>query len=376
MIDMGPLQGILQGLQSGAALGQMLRRTAMEDEAMKRDKIRFANEQEFDDLRKQTLLGKYARPVAGGMVSEDLPTPDASVDFSSGTPETRVGMKPARGSLVRKADPSRTVKFKTSQGRELTGELYSPDEQFARQLEQTKASGHQMEAMKLEGLRTLQGMGESPGAIAKAGQAAAENRFKAGQTAAAERQRKAQEFSQQQARDARAFSEGSQERGFGQAKEMQATGFANAKSLHTTEAAREATREAKARENDIKTARSVYTKQVTDGQRAIDAFKIEKSRVAGDVAKYEAELKVNTPDLFGRIGEKRKAALIGLDKAKSRQQEIVAQQKEIQSRMEEAQRQKDALGATTADDLYESLMPQRTQSTPAGSPTGAAHRSH
>jgi len=126
-----PISHVISGMMQGAQLGQMLRHQAMQNEIMDRQRIQLAREQEMEDVRNQMLISQHTRPIEAGMVSEDLPTPSLQQTADPGNPS--LSMTPTRGSLRRKADPSRTVKVKTRDGQTIMGELYSPEEQMQRQ---------------------------------------------------------------------------------------------------------------------------------------------------------------------------------------------------------------------------------------------------
>lgn len=117
-----PIGNVLNGLMRGAALGQMIRRSAMEREQMERIKARDERGAQMEDLRATDLLTRMGRPVTAGVVEETVKTGVGSLPSSIQIDQP----------LVRKADASRTVKYKTRDGRTIESELLTPAEQKQR----------------------------------------------------------------------------------------------------------------------------------------------------------------------------------------------------------------------------------------------------
>lgn len=114
-----PINPVLSGLMRGAALGQMIRRNAMERELMERQRVRDEREAQMEDLRATDLLTRMGRPIIGGAVEETMKTGVDSLPSSIKIDQP----------LIRKADASRTVKYKTRDGRTIESELLTPAEQ-------------------------------------------------------------------------------------------------------------------------------------------------------------------------------------------------------------------------------------------------------
>ena len=185
---------IVSGLLNGYALAQRIRQAALEQQVMERQKAAAEQESQMRDLQTRMMLNQNGRPVSpAGTVEEDTITPPNI----GGIPEDTLNagaFKP-----VRKAEPGRTVRYKSPSGEIITTELYSPEEQAAKamqsRLAESKALGSVdvwKEAEKAKALRELNqyhvpGYGDVskeviPFLIAKEAQKAAEDRAAADRT--------------------------------------------------------------------------------------------------------------------------------------------------------------------------------------------------
>ncbi|HNY39491.1 MAG TPA: hypothetical protein PKJ41_03820 [Bryobacteraceae bacterium] len=123
-----PINPVLSGLLNGYAVGNMLRRSAMEKDQYERAKLRQDWADQAEDASIQSRLLAAGRPVEGGTVAEQMLAPRIE-----GAPES---LQSGPTTIYRKPDSSRMVKYKTRDGRQLEYELYTPDEQFSRRLKE------------------------------------------------------------------------------------------------------------------------------------------------------------------------------------------------------------------------------------------------
>jgi len=179
---------IVSGLLNGYALAQRIRQSALEQQAMERQKAAAEQESQMRDIQTRMMLNQNGRPVSpAGTVEEDTITPPNI----GGIPEETLNagaFKP-----VRKAEPGRTVRYKAPNGETITSELYSPEEQAQRDMQariaQAKSLGQVdvwKEAEKAKALQELNryhipGVGDVPREVipfltAQEAQKAAENR--------------------------------------------------------------------------------------------------------------------------------------------------------------------------------------------------------
>lgn len=161
----------INSMMRAAALAQMIRRSAMEEEAANRAMVREQREQQLQDIDTRMKFNTMGRPVRGGMVEEILAPPAVE----GITPEVAAG---AAMPVGRKVDPSRHVKYRTAAGETLEAELYTPEEQIRRRFSAEAAEEEYKQRMRVNAdvakIAALRDIGESPGAIADRNRAAAE----------------------------------------------------------------------------------------------------------------------------------------------------------------------------------------------------------
>lgn len=146
-----PVNDIIGGMMQGAALGNMLRQAAIQQDEVKRRQIEFAQDQELEDYRRRDLIGKYTRPVDGGMVSEERDASMPVFDYQNpGKPKFEM----RKTTLKRPVDKSRLAKFKLSDGTEISGEMLTPEEQrkreFTQSIEEAREKGRLASLLQTE----------------------------------------------------------------------------------------------------------------------------------------------------------------------------------------------------------------------------------
>lgn len=161
METFSPINSMLRA----AALANMIRRSAMEDELMRREEIRAGNEDELNAMRFQ----QAGRPVTGGLV-EDVYAPPAPAGLSPGQSAVSTFATP----ITRAAKGTKT--YKKLSGETVEIEPYTPEELFSRDLNIKAAEAEIMNRIavgrKIAETRGLQSIGESPSQVAGARRAA------------------------------------------------------------------------------------------------------------------------------------------------------------------------------------------------------------
>lgn len=149
---MQTINPVLQGLLQGVSVGNMIRQSALQQEAAEREKMRFQHERQVNDLQTRMMLAKSTRPVlAGGMVQEnvtaDLPELDPE---NPGTPR----MRKQRTTVVRPVDKTRRVQWKSPiSGDVIEGELLSQDDQVEQELQRLRLMGEVQNSNVLDQIR-------------------------------------------------------------------------------------------------------------------------------------------------------------------------------------------------------------------------------
>lgn len=148
---MQTINPVLQGIMQGVSVGNMIRQSALQQEAAEREKLRFEHERQVRDLQTRMTLGSATRPVvAGGMVREEL---DASLpEFDPANPGTPK-MRKQRTGVMRPVDRARLVRYKTADGETIEGELMSPEDQAQRQIAQAAALAEVRNTAALDQIR-------------------------------------------------------------------------------------------------------------------------------------------------------------------------------------------------------------------------------
>lgn len=137
---MQTINPVLQGLMQGISVGNMIRQSALQQEAADREKMRFEHERQVNDLQTRMTLAKATRPIlAGGLVHEnvtaDLPEFDPD---SPGAPR----MRKQSTTVVRPVDKSRQVRWKSPvSGDVVEGELLSQDDQVEQEMRRLRLMG-------------------------------------------------------------------------------------------------------------------------------------------------------------------------------------------------------------------------------------------
>lgn len=148
---MQTINPVLQGLLQGVSVGNMIRQSALQQEAAEREKMRFQHEQQVRDLQTRMTLGSATRPVvAGGMVREEL---DAALpEFDPANPGTPK-MRRQRTAVMRPVDRARLVRYKSPDGETIEGELLSPEDQVQRKLSEAAAIAEMRNTAALDQIR-------------------------------------------------------------------------------------------------------------------------------------------------------------------------------------------------------------------------------
>jgi hypothetical protein len=124
-----PLQDLIAGTLQGHEVANLIRRTAMEQEAMTRAAFEQDRNNQIEDISIQQKLLQAGRPIEGGAVREQ-----GSLGSIAGPigDKARAAMPTGENQsyeFLRKPDSSRSVKHKTMDGRTLEYELKTPEEQ-------------------------------------------------------------------------------------------------------------------------------------------------------------------------------------------------------------------------------------------------------
>lgn len=144
-----PINNVIRGMMQGAAIGQMLRRAAVEREALARQKMLDRQNQQVADAEMQIRLGQATRPIQNGMVEGEGPTFDAPKEVGGFLP----GVRPAKGP----ADPARTIRYETGDGRLLQGEVLTPAEQAGRGMQARLQLERALEDMRIDEVKRKHG---------------------------------------------------------------------------------------------------------------------------------------------------------------------------------------------------------------------------
>ena len=128
-----PLSGLIEGLLQGHNLGLQIRNQQMQEQAFKTRQAMDQRQMSVQDIMDRQMLEQNARPVDNGTVTAPGTLDTASSSYAvpgalPGLPDTQASV-PGYGNVVRKADPSRTVAYKDSQGNQRQYELLTPQEQ-------------------------------------------------------------------------------------------------------------------------------------------------------------------------------------------------------------------------------------------------------
>ena len=138
-----PLQGLVSGILQGHQVANMIRRTALEQEAAQRQAFQQEREGQLQDIQQRMLMNQYGRPIENGAVRDqtDLPGVMTPID------------------ILRKPDAGRTVNYKTQGGDQISYELKTPEEQAAQHMQQTiaekMAEGHVSQNLALDQQQAL-----------------------------------------------------------------------------------------------------------------------------------------------------------------------------------------------------------------------------
>src|SRR4051812_26388728 len=112
-----PLQHLIEGQLQGHQIANMIRRTALEQEAMERSQFQQERENEIQDISIQQKLLSAGRPVEGGSVRDKMLVPQISGAIGDQARRTMPTGEGQSFEYMRKPDSSRTVKHKTIDGR-------------------------------------------------------------------------------------------------------------------------------------------------------------------------------------------------------------------------------------------------------------------
>lgn len=148
-----PIKNIIDGMLTAYDLSHRIKFQKLQEEAYARQTAQQEREASIKDILTQQQLLGAGRPISGGAVSVptstpyqynlSVPSPDHLMDdlprIDPGntlrapftTPMTGAGT--ITENILRKADPSRSVKYKTLGGNEMNVELFTPEEQQQRQ---------------------------------------------------------------------------------------------------------------------------------------------------------------------------------------------------------------------------------------------------
>ena len=158
-LQLDGVQHIMRGMSQGAAIGNMLRRAALEEEALGRAKARQERETELQDrTHALDMLKLGAKPVQSGMVSEKL---RAAAEYDSKKPHTLFA-GPVEFDGLRPVNKAQIYSYKTAAGEERQYEIPTLDEQTKRVVEAERIKQEMLDAVKRKNLLELQKMGESP----------------------------------------------------------------------------------------------------------------------------------------------------------------------------------------------------------------------
>lgn len=157
---MGAINPVLSGLLRGLAVGNMLRRAALERDLMERQKVREERMDQLQDLEVMQRLQALGRPVDSGRVTSQEMIRGAAPPGILPETATALGIGDRMLSVNRPADPRRTAKYTTRQGQVIETELLTPEEQATRSLQQRLA-----EAQLTRSLRRVQIPGYEGGPV-------------------------------------------------------------------------------------------------------------------------------------------------------------------------------------------------------------------
>jgi hypothetical protein len=139
---------IFQTMLGGIQNGQRIRQGQQELELRKQQDFRTA--QQADQEFHQHMVEMGALPVINGMVKETEQMPDLTAQPPSGIPGAGVAATPVTASggltIVRKANPALTQKWKDATGDQVAYELPSPDSQRWRQMMAIRADAQRQSA--------------------------------------------------------------------------------------------------------------------------------------------------------------------------------------------------------------------------------------
>lgn len=122
-----PIQDIISGMLQGVELHGQMQRAQDEHTAMQHAAMQQARNNRIQDITQKMMLQANSREVGpDGTVTEQNQLPGFSVGG--------VDMPAAPVSYARKADRSRTVKYRDQEGNEMQRELLTPMEQIQRQV--------------------------------------------------------------------------------------------------------------------------------------------------------------------------------------------------------------------------------------------------
>lgn len=138
-INRNALNPVMNGLMTGVAIAQQIRNLAMQQDEASRRKQEFEDERELRGQQRQVQdisltqrLLDAGRPVHGDAVLGDA----VDSEMESGVPGSAAA---PQLSVVRPVDKKRMVKYKRADGETVAVELYSDEEQKARQRKELQA---------------------------------------------------------------------------------------------------------------------------------------------------------------------------------------------------------------------------------------------
>jgi len=204
-LQLDGVRHIMAGIQQGAAIANMLRRAALDEEVMARDKARMERENQMHDIQLQKTLQSSGRPVEGNVVRDKVKMPGAEIPGMDPRVAQAIGVGDRLVEMARPVDKSRLMRTKLSDGREVAVEAFTQDELRERDLAERTAIGELLTKLKLGEVGQLREMGESPGAIAATNQTAANLRAAAGMLASDARNSDTLRSREQIAEDNRTF---------------------------------------------------------------------------------------------------------------------------------------------------------------------------
>jgi len=121
---------MIEGMLQGQQLRQQIKHQKLQEEAYVRQQAREDQESSIQDIMNRMNLERHARPIRNGTITENNPdTQMPGMDLGNGA--VLPGMT-LPGQVMRKADSSRTVKYKNRAGESSEYELFTPEEQNRR----------------------------------------------------------------------------------------------------------------------------------------------------------------------------------------------------------------------------------------------------